>query len=69
MSKYVSKTARLLLAAIGIFSFCFCGISIAGTDEYYNVKTDYGAVGNGTTNDTTAFQNALNAAGATRGGK
>ncbi|MFA6426442.1 MAG: glycosyl hydrolase family 28-related protein [Phycisphaerae bacterium] len=68
MSKSVNKTVRLLLAAMGIF-FCLCGILMAVTDEYYNVKTDYGAVGNGTTNDTTAFQNALNAAGATPGGK
>ncbi|MFA6426441.1 MAG: glycosyl hydrolase family 28-related protein [Phycisphaerae bacterium] len=67
MSRSVNKTAQLL-SAMGIF-FCFCGVLMAVTDEYYNVKTDYGAVGNGTTNDTTAFQNALNAAAAAPGDK
>jgi polygalacturonase len=34
----------------------------------YNVKTGYGAVGNGSTNDATALQNALTAAGTAGGG-
>lgn len=32
--------------------------------DYINVKTEYGAVGDGVTNDTTAIQNALTAASA-----
>jgi polygalacturonase len=34
----------------------------------YSVKTDYSAAGNGSTNDATAIQNALTAAGAAGGG-
>lgn len=39
-----------------------------GTINVKNVVTDYGAVGNGTTNDRVAIQNALNAAEADGGG-
>lgn len=35
---------------------------------YYNVKTDFGATGDGTTNDTTAVQNAINACQLAGGG-
>lgn len=38
-----------------------------GTFNVYNVKTDYGAVGNGTNDDTTAIQNAINGASSTNG--
>lgn len=34
-----------------------------GGSTYKNVKTDFGAVGDGTTDDTTAVQNALNSGG------
>ena len=34
----------------------------SGPSDWINVKTEYGATGDGTTNDTTAIQNALNAA-------
>ncbi len=37
------------------------------TNNFYNVKS-YGAVGDGTTNDTSAFQSALNAAATAGGG-
>lgn len=35
---------------------------------FYNVKTGYGAVGNGTSNDTSAIQSAINAAANAGGG-
>ena len=38
-----------------------------GTFNVYNVKTDYSAAGNGTTDDTTSIQNAINAAASTKG--
>lgn len=39
-----------------------------GNFTVYNAKTDFGATGNGTTDDTVAIQNALNAAQAGGGG-
>ncbi len=39
-----------------------------GTIQVFNVVTDYSAVGNGTTDDTTACQNAISAAEAATGG-
>lgn len=38
-----------------------------GTFNVFNVKTDYSAAGNGTTDDTTAIQNAINAAASVKG--
>lgn len=42
-------------------------IQVDGTTDWFNVKA-FGATGNGTTDDTTAIQNALNAAAAAGGG-
>ena len=58
--------SRLLLAAFGGRSFTI-GVDM-GTTAWYNVAADYGAAGDGTTDDTTAIQNAIDAAEAAGGG-
>lgn len=60
------KTTRLLVLIImvGLLPWATAAYAAYGL---YNVR-DYGAVGNGSTNDTTAFQNALNQASTDGGG-
>ncbi|MBU6409397.1 MAG: chitobiase/beta-hexosaminidase C-terminal domain-containing protein, partial [Verrucomicrobia bacterium] len=55
---------RFLGLLFGIISFNLC---VAQTPPIFNVKS-YGATGNGTTVDTTAINNAINAANSAGGG-
>lgn len=54
----------LLVVAVGVRVMI---ASHAAATQHFNV-TSYGATGNGTTDDSSAFQNAINAAGAAGGG-
>lgn len=60
--------AKFLLFVVAVCAILALAgpMSLAGTMYVYNVM-DYGATGNGTTDDTSAFQQALNAAGVTGG--
>ena len=51
------------------FAFSGANLSPKGLEEAINVKTDYGCVGDGVTNDTTCVSNALTAASAATGKK
>src|SRR3989440_4915164 len=75
----VIRSRRLLLAVFGtgaLAAASTAGIASAGTlsaagsiapDAVFNVK-NFGATGNGSTNDAAAIQKAVDAAGAARGG-
>jgi hypothetical protein len=60
------KKTGLLLAVFCVLALCAAGQQ-APKDSAWNVK-DFGAVADGATDNTAAFQKALDAAGAERGG-
>jgi hypothetical protein len=62
------RTVLFGAAALAVASQLPPARATAATYPTYNLKTDFGAAGNGTTNDTAAFQKAAAAIAAARGG-
>lgn len=62
LTRRAALAGAAALGGAGIASMVGAEKALAATSEYFVNAIDYGVVGNGVANDTTALQNAINAA-------